>query len=365
MGSISPDVNVSVEANQDESKLLALHFATACAVPMVLKAAIELDLLEIIAKKGPDGSCSASELAAQVGATVNNPEAPLMLDRMCSLLTSHSVLTCTLKKSHDGGHERFYGLAPVCKFLIKNEDGVSFAPLVLMNHDKIIMESWYYLKDAVMDGGIPLNKAYGMSAFQYHAKDKRLNNIFNNAMFSHSTMAMKQILDLYDGFNGLTTLVDVGGGTGASLKMIISKQASLKGINFDLPHVIEDAKTYPGIEHVGGDMFESVPKGDAIFLKWILHDWSDSHSLKILKNCYEALPENGKVIVVESVLPEAPDSTRATQAVLNVDIIMMALNPGGKERTQKDFEALAKGAGFKGFRKASCVLNLLVMEFYK
>ncbi|GJW71211.1 caffeic acid 3-O-methyltransferase [Tanacetum coccineum] len=126
MGSTLPDVNVSVEANQDESKLLA----TSCVFPMVLKAAIELDLLEIIAKKGPDGSCSASELAAQVGATVNNPEAPQMLDRMCSLLTSHSVLTCTFKKSHGGGHKPFYGLAPVCKFLIKNEDGVSFAPLM-------------------------------------------------------------------------------------------------------------------------------------------------------------------------------------------------------------------------------------------
>ena len=99
--------------------------------------------------------------------------------------------------------------------------------------------------------------------------------------------------------------------------------------------------------------------------QWILHDWSDSHSLKILKNCYEALPENGKVIVVESVLPEAPDSTRATQVVLRVDMIMMALNPGGKERTQKEFEALAKEAGFKGFRKASCVLNQWVMEFCK
>ncbi|PWA47948.1 caffeic acid 3-O-methyltransferase 2 [Artemisia annua] len=328
----------SVKANQDESKLFALQLATACAIPMVLKAAIELDLLEIIAKKGPDGSCSASELAAQVGATGNNPDAPLMLDRMCSLLTSHSVLTCTLKKSHDGGHEPFYGLAPVCK---------------------------YYLKDAVLDGGIPFNKAYGMSAFEYNGIDKRFNNIFNNGMFGFSTLAMKQILDSYDGFNGLTILVDVGGGTGASLKMIISKHASLKGINFDVPPVIEEAKTYPGIEHVGGDMFESIPKEDTIFLKWILHDWSDAHSLKILMNCYKAHLENGKVIVVESISPEALDSTRATQNVLHIDMIMMAYNPGGKERTQKEFEALAKGAGFKGFLKASCVLNMWVMEFCK
>ena len=123
------------------------------------------------------------------------------------------------------------------------------------------------MKDAVLDGGIPFNKAYGMSAFEYHGKDQRFNKVFNSGMFGHSTMTMEKIVDLYDGFNGLTTLVDVGGGTGASLNMIISKHTSLKGINFDLPHVIEDATTYPGIEHVGGDMFESVPKGDAIFMK--------------------------------------------------------------------------------------------------
>ncbi|PWA53712.1 caffeic acid 3-O-methyltransferase 2 [Artemisia annua] len=355
---------VSDEANEVESIMFAAQLASACTLPMVLKAAIELDLLEIIAKDDPDGSCSASELADQVGVKVNNPEAPAMLDRMCSLLASHSVLTCSVKETHDGVRERFYGLAPVCKFLIKNKDGVSLAPLVLMNHDKIFTESWYFLKDAVLEGGIPFKKAHGMSAYEYMEKEKRYNKLFNSGMFNHSTIAMKIALDLYDGFDGLTTLVDVGGGTGACLKMIISKHTSLKGINFDLPHVIQEAKTYPGIEHVVGDMFESVPKGDAILLKWILHDWSDAHALKILKNCYKALPENGKVIVTEFVLPEAPDSTREAQIVLNADMIVACLL-GGKERTEKEFEALAKGAGFKGFRPACGAFNTWVMEFFK
>ncbi|KAI3732269.1 hypothetical protein L1987_63473 [Smallanthus sonchifolius] len=354
----------SVESNQDESFLFAMQLATASVLPMVLKTAIELDLLETIAKAGPDGVLSASELVAQLP-KVNNPEAPVMVDRICSLLASHSVLTCTIKETADGCVERFYGSAPVCKFLTKNDGGVSLAPLLLMNQDKILMESWYYLKDAVLDGGIPFNKAYGMSAFEYHGKDQRFNKVFNSGMFNHSTMTMKKIVDLYDGFSGLKTLVDVGGGIGASLNMITSKHTSLKGINFDLPHVIEDAKTYQGIEHVGGDMFESVPKGDAIFMKWILHDWSDAHCLQILKNCYKSLPEDGKVIVAECILPEAPDSTTATQNVIHIDVIMLAHNPGGKERTEKEFEALAKGAGFKGFHKAACALNTWVMEFSK
>ncbi|KAK9063122.1 hypothetical protein SSX86_016992 [Deinandra increscens subsp. villosa] len=356
--------STSTSAVKDESFLFAMQLATASVLPMVLKTAIELDLLETIAKAGPEGLLSCSELVAQLP-KVNNPDAPVMIDRICSLLASHAVLTCTVKEAADGLVERFYGLAPVCEFLIKNEGGVSLAPLLLMNQDKVLMESWYYLKDAVLDGGIPFNKAYGMSAFEYYGKDQRFNKLFNSGMFNHSTMAMKKIVDLYDGFSGLKTLVDVGGGIGASLNMITSKHTSLKGINFDLPHVIEDATTYQGIEHVGGDMFQSVPKGDAIFMKWILHDWSDAHCLQILKNCYESLPGDGKVIVAECVLPEAPDSTTSTQNVIHIDTIMLAHSLGGKERTEKEFEALAKGAGFIGFHKVTCALNTWVMEFCK
>ncbi|KAJ0538989.1 Caffeic acid 3-O-methyltransferase [Helianthus annuus] len=204
-----------------------------------------------------------------------------------------------------------------------------------------------------------------MPSFEYLGKDQRFNKVFNSAMFNCSTMTMKKIVDLYDGFSGLKTLVDVGGGTGASLNMITSKHTSLKGINFDLPHVIEDATTYQGIEHVGGDMFENVPKGDAIFMKCILHDWSDAHCLQVLKNCYKSIPENGKVIVAECILPEELGSTPTTQNVILVDVIMLAHSLGGKERTEKEFEALAKEAGFKGFNKVVCALNTWVMEFCK
>eukprot|EP00262_Sarcandra_glabra_P006156 TRINITY_DN1827_c0_g2_i1.p1 TRINITY_DN1827_c0_g2~~TRINITY_DN1827_c0_g2_i1.p1 ORF type:complete len:228 (-),score=37.93 TRINITY_DN1827_c0_g2_i1:104-787(-) len=227
------------------------------------------------------------------------------------------------------------------------------------------MESWYHLKDAVLDGGIAFNKAYGMTAFDYHGTDPRFNKIFNNGMSNHSTLTMKKILETYKGFEGLSSVVDVGGGTGATINMIISKYPHIKGINFDLPHVIDDAPSYSGVEHVGGDMFVSVPSGDAIFMKWIIHDWSDEHSLKFLKNCYKALPDNGKVILVESILPVTPETTLAANGVFQLDMIMLAHNPGGKERTQKEFEALAKGSGFSGFKALCCVYNSWVMEFHK
>ncbi|KAL6509214.1 Caffeic acid 3-O-methyltransferase [Orobanche gracilis] len=353
----------TMDSSEEEACLFAMKLASASVLPMVLKSAVELDLLELIKKSGEGAFVSPADLAAQLPTT--NPEAGVMVDRILRLLASYNVLNCSLKTLPDGGVERIYGLAPVCKFLTKNEDGVSMAALLLMNQDKILMESWYHLKDAVLEGGVPFEKAYGMTAFEYHGKDLRFNKVFNQGMSNHSTILMKRVLDIYHGFEGLKTLVDVGGGIGATLDMIVSRHPSIRGINFDLPHVIDDAPSYRGIEHVGGDMFVSVPKGDAIFMKWICHDWSDEHCLKFLKNCYEALPEKGKVILAECILPEVPDTGLTTQNVVHVDVIMLAHNPGGKERTEKEFQVLAKGAGFKEFQKVCCACNSWIMELHK
>lgn len=102
------------------------------------------------------------------------------------------------------------------------------------------------MKDAILEGGIAFDKAYGVNAFDYHGTDLRFNQVFNRGLFNHSTFFMKKILETYDGFQGLNTVVDVGGGTGAVLRMIVSKYPSIKGINFDLPHVIADATPFPG-----------------------------------------------------------------------------------------------------------------------
>ena len=84
-----------------------------------------------------------------------------------------------------------------------------------------------------------------------------------------------------------------------------------------------------------------------------------------MKNCYAALPDHGKVIVCEYILPVAPETNHAARTVFHVDAIMLAHNPGGKERTEQEFEALAKGAGFEGFRVACSAYDTKVMEFLK
>ncbi|XP_027368629.1 caffeic acid 3-O-methyltransferase-like [Abrus precatorius] len=353
-----------VSGEDEEAFLFALTFVGASAVPMVLKSVLELGIIETIAKAGPGVYLSPSQIASQ-HPTIKNPDAPAMLDRLLRLLASHNILTYSLSPLPNGKSERHYALHPKAKYFVNNQDGLSMIATFLMQHDKVLKEMWYHLNDSIQEGGLPFNNAYGMNAFEFHGTNPRFNNLFNKGMSDYSSLVMKEILETYNGFKGFKSVVDVGGGTGAVISMIVSKYPTIKGVNFDLPHVIKGAPSYPGVEHVGGDMFVSVPKADAILMKWVCHDWNDEECLKFLKNSYDSLPGEGKVILVECVLPETPNSNLATKCVFLMDVIVSCHSSGGKERTEKEYEALAKGAGFQGFRVACCAFNTYVMEFLK
>lgn len=128
--------------SDEEANLFAMQLASASVLPMILKTALELDLLEIIAKAGPGAHLSPLDIASQL--PTNNPDAPVMLDRILRLLACYNILTCKLRTLEDGKVQRLYGLATVAKYLVKNEDGVSISALNLMNQDKVLMESWYF-----------------------------------------------------------------------------------------------------------------------------------------------------------------------------------------------------------------------------
>ncbi|XP_048227335.1 caffeic acid 3-O-methyltransferase-like isoform X2 [Ricinus communis] len=255
------------EEEEEESCLNAMLFSSSHVFPMVFRAAIELDLFGIIAKSGPGGAhVSASEIASHL--PTKNPDAPSMIDRMLRLFASHSLLSSSLRTLHDGRVERLYGLTPACKFFLgsKEEQG-SLAPLSALSTHPATVQVWLHMKEAILEGGNMFKKVHGISIFEYMKKDSEFNRIFNEAMAGLSTVIMNAILETYKGFEGITSLVDVGGGTGKVLHMIISKYPSIKGINFDLPHVIESAPPILGIQHVGGDMLTGIPTGEAIMIK--------------------------------------------------------------------------------------------------
>ncbi|KAH9626320.1 hypothetical protein KSS87_012864 [Heliosperma pusillum] len=326
----------------------------------VLKAAIDLQVFEIIKEHGPGVCLSAAEIAAKLP-TTNIEAAQSYLGRILDMLVSNSILTLSL-----GTAEKRYGLAPVCKFFMPNEDGVSFSSF-MDTIRRCQNMSFLDLKYAVLEGTVPFTKASGMPFYEYMGKHPEFQKSFSKSMSDHSTLVMRELLKNYKGFEGLSSVVDVGGSTGATLGMICSKYPQIKGINYDQPHVIAHAPSYPGVEHVAGSMFVNIPKGDAMFLKWICHCFTDDQCINILKNCYAALPEDhGKVIICEYLLPDPHESTTniVAKSVLQFDAIMMCVL-GGKERSKLEYEALAFKAGFQAFQVVCSAYNVHVMEFLK
>ncbi|KAH9718234.1 Flavone 3'-O-methyltransferase 1 [Citrus sinensis] len=349
--------------NDEEDFMLVMELAHSSLLPMTMKAIIELGVLEILAKASPS-QLSSSEIASQL--PTNNQEASTVLDRMLRLLASYSFLTYNLVTNKDGNVCGVYGLASVCRYLLPNEDGVSLAPIFLLAQEKVSVDPWYHLKDCLLEGTLPFMKAHNAkNPFEYAMKDARRRNLFNQSMRNHTALVMKKILEIYKGFEEINQLVDVAGGLGANLSLLVSKYPQIRGINFDSPHVIKDAPSYQGVEHVGGDMFVEVPKGEAIFLKWILHDWSDDQCVKILKNCYDALPEFGKVIVVDSLIPESLETDILSRFVYLLDMQMYTVFPGGKERTVEELKALATKAGFTAVKLVCRAYSCWVVELYK
>ncbi|KAK9083507.1 hypothetical protein Scep_029978 [Stephania cephalantha] len=359
MGSIENNNN---DTQEDQLFFYANHLMTSAVFPKVLQAIIELDVLEIIARAGPSAQLTPSQIVSQI--PTKNPNATEMLERMLRLLASYSILTWSSVPHESGNDKRRYGLGPVCNYLVRDESGVSLMPLFMFGQDKILSDAWYCLKDAFIEGGTPFEKKHGMTIFEYLGTNEKYIQLFTEITFSHTTILMKNVLDKYKGFDDekLKAVVDLGGGSGITIKSILARYPTLKGVNFDLPFVINHAPTIPGVMNIEGDMFVSIPKGDAIFMKNILHDWSDEQCVKILKNSYEALPDHGKVIAVETILPPNPTTDMKTRSIYELDMIMM--NQAGKERTIEELEVIAKMAGFD-VKPACSVLGFTVLEFYK
>jgi SAM-dependent methyltransferase len=164
-----------------------------------------------------------------------------------------------------------------------------------------------------------------------------------------SALAASEVVRIYD-FSGVRTVVDIGGAHGVLLAAVLQANPAARGILLDLPHVIAtagDGIASAGLsercELMSGDFFEAVPEGaDLHLLKQILHDWDDERAARLLQNCHRALPADGRLLVVEMVIPSDNRPSPAQAMDLNMLVLL-----GGQERTGEQFERLLRGAGFR------------------
>ncbi|KAG7534123.1 S-adenosyl-L-methionine-dependent methyltransferase [Arabidopsis thaliana x Arabidopsis arenosa] len=254
---INPKPNRTKEGQEveEEASLLARRLSNSAAFPMVLKAALELGVIDTMVTVGDCLWLSPSEIALRLPTKPSNPEAPVLLDRMLRFLTSYSVFKChtvvTEENGQTGKIKRVYAAQPVCKFLLNNSDvSGSFASLFMLDLSDVFIKTWTHLKDVILEGRDAFSSAHGMKLFEYIQTDERFGTVFNRAMLESSTMVMEKVLKFYEGFKDVKTLVDVGGGLGNTLGLITSKYPHLIGINFDLAPVLANAHSYPGMNHV-------------------------------------------------------------------------------------------------------------------
>jgi O-methyltransferase domain/Dimerisation domain len=189
----------------------------------------------------------------------------------------------------------------------------------------------------------------GAEVFDYFAKNPEQAEIFNSAMTDMSTVTAPSVVEGYD-FSGIETLTDIAGGHGYLLAQVLKAYPKMKGILFDMQQVIagagellESEGVAGRVEQVAGDFFASVPKGaDAYIMKHIIHDWDDERAIKILSNIREAMRADGKVLIVETVVPEGNEPHYSKL----LDLEMLS-SPGGAERTAEEYRELLAAAGLR------------------
>ncbi|MFH1300180.1 MAG: methyltransferase [Planctomycetota bacterium] len=258
-----------------------------------------------------------------------------------------------------------FALTPLAECLRSDVPGSKRA-LAMMSGDEHF-RAWGEILFSIRTGKTSFDQVFEKPFFEYLPEHPDKAQIFDQAMTGIHGRETDVILESYD-FSEMKTLLDIGGGNGSNITSILNKYPDMQGTLFDLPHVVERAQ--PHIEQsglsnrchlVGGSFFESVPEGaDAYFMRHIIHDWDDEKSLTILRNCHTAMPENSKLLVVDSVIPAGNEPF----AGKFLDLVMLLI-PGGKERTAEEFRSLFEQAGFELIRIIPTESELSIIECIK
>ncbi|KAK9135791.1 hypothetical protein Syun_015121 [Stephania yunnanensis] len=343
-----------------------------------LKCAIELGIAEAMEAHGRAG-ISLSELATALNCSSS------YLYRIIRFLAHLKFLKEKCSDATNGA--KLYTLTPLGRLLMKKGER-GMAALVLLETSPVMLAPWQALSGRVRNNDRPaFEAAHGEDIWDFAAENQNHSKLINEAMACDARMVVPAIVNgCADVFDGVDSVVDVGGGDGTTLGMLVKAFPWIKGINFDLPHVVSVAPERNSVEHIGGDMFKAVPQANAAFLMvgivtnafpyiWVLHDWCDEECIEILKKCREAIPKvKGKVIIVDAVIEEADDEQEKEQdddnyklkgAKLMLDMVMMAHTNRGKERTQEEWQYVLDKAGFSRFivRPIRAVQSVIVAYY--
>lgn len=211
---------------------------------------------------------------------------------------------------------------------------------------------WAEAMHTIRTGEPAAERVLGMRAWEYRAQDPEAGEIFNRSM---AESAASRVLPLLEWpWSGDETVVDVGGGNGALLIALLKRHSGLRGVVYDLPHTarqaeqaIADAGLDDRCSAVGGSFLETLPAGDVYVFSAVLCDWADEQATSVLRRAREAMTDDGKVLIIESLVPEGPEPHTSKLA----DIYLLVAE-GGHVRTMNEWRAMLGqvGLGLAGVR---------------
>jgi hypothetical protein len=326
-----------------------MQLVTAFKVSRAIFVATDLGIPDLLAP-GPQ---TIFELAAATKAHLPS------LGRLMRALCTFGIFTETDPDRFD--------LAPMGRLLRSGVPG-SMRARVLFNAGDTGWRVWGDLMFSVQTGEAAFEHVLGMETFDYWASHPEEAAIHDESMAATSALVAGSVLDCYD-FSAFRTIVDVGGGTGLLLAEILAAHPKLRGILFDLPHVVAGAREIIKSRKVldrslikSGSFFDSVPQGsDCYLLKYVIHDWDDTRAETILANCRKAMKASATLLIIDHVLPDRPEQGHLTPGYI-MDLEMLLRTPGGRERTEQDFRALLSRAGFELKRVLPTVSPLSIVE---
>ena len=306
----------------------------------LLNAFLTVQALHVVAALGipdrvADGPAALDDLAAATGAH------PTSLYRVLRMLVGAGVF-------REEADQRF-ALGPLGRTLC-SEGLDSVRDWALYVGAAEPWNAWGRLHETVMTGQSGFMLAHGMSTYEYLVRHPDLGAPFDRWMTRQSDQHNGAVVAAYD-FSAFRTVADVGGGQGSTLAAILRANPSLRGILFDQPQVVAGAQPVlraAGVadrcEVLTGDMLQGVPRGaDAYVVKRVLMIWSDESAIQVLRHCAEALSEDGRVLVVEMVMPPSNDPSPAR----SFDLLMLLANEEGRVRTEAEFRDLFAAAGLR------------------
>ncbi len=216
---------------------------------------------------------------------------------------------------------------------------------------------------AVETGQSAFEHAHGTDLFGYLAANPAANNSFNERLMARSESIVDGIVAAYD-FSPFAKIVDVGGGVGVLLSRILEVHSASTGILYDTAVVTQKASAYLArrglsgrAEVIAGDFFAAVPRGDLLLLEAILHDWDNERAALILRQCRKALEPNGRILIIEDILPGKVDRG---MPLIEIDLTMLVFH-NGRERTLAEYEELLAREGFhlESVGETGCSYKLL------